>query len=300
MSGTSSSPLEEVALDDVDPERIDPADVRAALESPRPLVRQRGARVCASLAGEDVDTVRPFVDDLGKRLHDENPGVVQATASTLTEVASADPDAVADVLTDAAELADVDLAGVQLAGAELLAAVASQRPEHCVPVVGSLLDSLDRPMTTDEGESFAECIDDRATQRTVRQHEQEERKHEQVARELLANVVVAVAEDDPASVTDHVEAVAALTDTEDLVVRGAALDALALVAQTTPTAVDSVADDVVACLDAESNVVRARAVKTLGYLGDEQYADRLSQVAAADPDQDVAALADETAAFLRA
>lgn len=299
MSGTSDAPLEEVVLDDVRPERIDPADVRAALESPRPLVRQRGARVCASLAETDVERVRPFVDDLGQRLHDENPGVVQATAGTLTEVASADPDAVAGVVTHAAALADADLAGVQLAGAELLAAVATQRPTHCVPVVGTLLDSLDRPMTTADGESVADCIEDRATQRTVRQHEQEERQHEQVARQLLANVVVAVADADPDAVADHVEAVAPLTDHEDLVVRGAALDTLALVAQTTPTAVDPVADDVVACLDAESTVVRARAVKTLGYLGDEQYVEPLRQVAAADPDQDVAALADETATFLQ-
>ena len=56
MTGRSDAPLEGVVLDDVDPESIEPTELRAALESERSLVRQRGARVCATLAAGPITT----------------------------------------------------------------------------------------------------------------------------------------------------------------------------------------------------------------------------------------------------
>jgi HEAT repeat protein len=287
-------------LHDVTPESVDSSAVLAALAADRAPVRQRGARVCETLAADDVDAVRPFVDALGRALHDDDPGVVQTAAAALTEVTTTDPDAVTGVLDDAATLADATLGGVQVAGAQLLAAVARQRPSHCTPIVGTLLDRLASLPATDDGQSVAACVDDRVTQRTIQQHEQVERQHEQVARQVFANVVVAAAEADPSAVSGHVETVAELTTVEDPVVRGAALDVLAAVGQESPCAVDPVADVVVACLDADEHVVRARAVQTLGHLQDERHVDVLREVAETDSDEDVAALADETAAFLDA
>ncbi|WP_254273138.1 HEAT repeat domain-containing protein [Haloarcula marina] len=298
MSGTSQTPLREVAANDVTPESVDPAEIRAALDADSAPVRQRGARVCTTLAEDDTDSVRPVVDELGRALTDENPGVVQTAAAALTQAATADPAVVVETLDRAAALADADLGGVQIAGAQLLATVAKQEPAHCTPVVGTLLDRLGRPPASDDDESMAACVGDEITQRTIREHEEEEQQHERVARQVFANVVVAVAEAEPSALVDHVDTVADLTTAEDLVVRGAALDVLGAVGSESPSAVDPVADAILACLDADVGVLRARAVRTLGFLDDAQYADALSDVAATDPDDEVAAFAAETAAFL--
>lgn len=300
MSGTSHAPLQGVVPQEVTPESVDSAAVLAALEADRTTVRQRGARVCVTLASEDIDAVRPFTDALGRALRDDDPGVVQHAAAALTELATADPEAVGGVRPYAATLADSPLGGVRIAGAQLLAAVAQQRPALLTTVVGELLDRLASPPARDDVDSVADCVDDRATQRTIQQHEQGERQRGRVARQVVANVAVAVAEADPDAVAGHADTVATITTDDDPVVRGAALDILAAVGQKSPDAVDPVAAAVVACLDADERVLRARAVKTLGHLNDERHVDVLREAAETDPDEAVADLADETAAFLEA
>lgn len=297
MSESSHHPLDGVDIDDVTPESVEGSAVRAALQADSAPVRQRGARVCLTLAEHDVDAVRPLVEELGQALTDENPGVVQTAAAALTEVATTDPLAVADVLDHVAALATSELGGVQLAGAELLASVGKQRPTLCEPIVGTLLDSLSQSSPSDD-ESVAACVDDQVTRRTIQQHEREEQEYQAVARQIFANVVVAVADAEPSAARDHVETLASLTTAEDLVVRGAALDALAAVASDTPSAVAPVADTVVACLDADEEVLVARAIQTLGHLEDEQYAEPLRDVATTATDDEIATFAAETASFL--
>ena len=299
MSEPSGSPLGGVALDDVTPEAIDRDEVRAALTSSRAHVRQRGARACERLVEADVDAVRPLVGELGRALTAENPGVVQSAASALTAVAEADVTATAEVIEQAASLADADLAGVQLAGAQVLAVVARERPEYCTSVVGTLVGSLGKPLPVTEDDSLAESVADWETRQTIRQHEQEERQHASLARQLVANVVVAVAEAAPAAVTDHAEAVARLTDHDDPAVCGAALDTLGAVGREHSPVVAPFTDRIVACLDADESVLRSRAIRALGYIGADDAVAALETTAETDPNDDVAAFADETAAFLR-
>lgn len=299
MTEQSEPPLGDVTLDDVAPETIDTDEVRAALTSSRAHVRQRGARACERLVEADVDAVRPLVADLGRALTAENPGVVQSAASALTEIAEADVAAVESVVQQAASLADADLAGVQLSGAQVLAVVGRERPAYCSPVVGTLVESLGQPLPTTADDSLAESVDDWETRQTIRQHEQEEQEQASLARQLVANVVVAVAEADPAAVTDHVANVADLTDHEDPVVRGAALDTLGAVGREYPSAVTPFTAAVVACLDADESVLRSRAIRALGHVGAADCVEALETTAESDPNDDVAAFAEETAAFLR-
>lgn len=298
MSGSSHSPLDSVVLTDVTPATVDETEIRAALDSSQPLVRQRGARACATLAADDPESVRPFVDDLGAALCDDNPGVAQTAASALQDLASADAAAVAGVLDQTAALVDADLGGLRVAGAQLLATLASERPGDCLPAVETLLDSLGRPPRGTDDAALAACVDDSVTRRTIADHEQEEQRHETLARQLVANVLVSVADVRPESIGSHVEAVAALTDDDDPVVRGAALDVLAAVARDNPEAVAPVAESVLACLDGTAPTLRARAIRTLGFLDDDQYADQLRTLAETDTDAEIATFAAETAAFL--
>ncbi|QGA83657.1 HEAT repeat domain-containing protein [Halomicrobium sp. LC1Hm] len=301
MSGTGRSSLEAVVLGDGSLDSVERVAIRDALDADAAAVRQRGARACEMLAADDIDAVRPLVDDLGQALTDENPGVVQTATSALAEIATTDADAVTDVLDVVATLADADLGGVRLAGAQLLATVATQQPAHCTPIVGALLDALDRPPAHGDGDhSIAGTVSDQITSRTIRQHERDEQQHERVARQILANVTVAVADEAPSAIAAHVEAVADLTTAEDLVVRGAALDVLGSLGRESPSSVEPVGDAVVACLDAEVPTIRARAIRTLGFLDEPRYADVLRDTAASETDDNIAAFAEETAAFLDA
>lgn len=299
MTGRSDSPLESVVLDDVAPETIPAGEVRAALESERSLVRQRGAHVCVALAAEDVDRVRPFVDELGSVLHDDNAGVRQTAASALQEIAAVDADAITGVIDDIVVLTRSPLPDIQLAGAELLAAVATERPSECAPVVGELLQSLENPRATGDSDSFAAHVESRETEKAIQQRDRESREYGRQARQIVSNVVVAIADERPEAVADHVETVADLAATDDEIVRGAALDALGALARESPAVVRPVAEGVLPALDAEASVVRARAIRLFGFLGEEEYADALETVAETDEDEEIAAFADETASFLR-
>lgn len=298
MSGRSDAPLEGVVLDDVDPGSIAPAELRAALESERSLVRQRGARVCAALAADDVDRVRPFVDELGAVLRDENAGVVQTAAAALQEIAAIDAGAVVPVLDDLVVLVGSDHPSIQLAGARLLGDVAEERPADCVPVLGDLLDRLKDAPVTAGNDSYAAYVEDRGTKEAIQQRERESQEYEQHARQLASNVVIAAANADPAAVADHAEGFADLAVTDDVVVRSAALDALGTLAQESPESVRPHVSVAMTALDAEATVVRARAVRLFGFLGDDEYVEVLERVAESDPDEEIATFAGETASFL--
>lgn len=298
MTGRSDAPLEGVVLDDVDPKSIEPTELRAALESERSLVRQRGARVCATLAADDIDRVRPFVEDLGAVLHDENAGVVQTAASALQEIAALDVDAIAPIVDDLATLVGSDLPSVQLAGARLLGDVAAERPADCVPVVGDILEGLADPPITAGDDSYAAYVEDRGTQEAIQQRERESQEYEQHARQLASNVVIAAANARPAAVADHAETLADLAATDDVVVRSAALDVLGTLAQESSEVVRPHTAVAVAALDAEASVVRARAIRLFGFLGDEEYVETLERVAESDTDDEIATFAAETASFL--
>jgi hypothetical protein len=299
MAGTRDAPLADVTLEDVTPETLDRDEVRAALTSSRAHVRQRGARACERLVEADVDAVRPLVGELGRALTAENPGIVQSAASALHEIAETDVTAVEGVVAQAGRLAGSDLAGVQVAGAQILAVVARERPEYCTSVVGSLIESLGSPLPVTRDDSLAEAVDDWETRRTIRHHEREERQQATLARRRFANVVVAVAEAHPAAVTDHVADVAELTAHGDPVVRGAALDTLGAVGREQPSAVVPFTEAVVACLDADESVLRSRAIRALGYLDTADGVAALEATAETDPNDEVAAFAEETAQFLR-
>ncbi|ELZ26364.1 hypothetical protein C475_09097, partial [Halosimplex carlsbadense 2-9-1] len=108
----------------------------------------------------------------------------------------------------------------------------------------------------------------------------------------------AAAEGDPETAADHLDALVGLFDTPDVTVIGAAIDAVSEIAQADPDAAAEAYDALVACLNHTNDTVRARAIRALGYLGDDRAVDPLEDRARVETDEDVADLAEETAAFL--
>lgn len=303
MSDGSPAPFAEVEPESVSPGTVDAAELRAALAADTAVVRQRGVRAAAALAGRDADAARPFVDDLIDRLDDESLAVARFAATALVPVSEEYPDDFAGSLDPVVTLAESDLGGIRGLGASILGNVVVDRPADCRPYLDRLLAVLnDAEGTLSQSDLQFEFSDeqsiDTGTRKALAKQNEEEAQMRIAAMGILANVVVAIAEADPESVRDDLDEVAVLLAHDDPTVAGAALDVFCEVAQVDPDATTAHVDAVADCLGHVDASVRAKAIQTLGFAGDPSVVPRLREVAAEDEDDDVRDLAAETADFL--
>ncbi|WP_415378481.1 HEAT repeat domain-containing protein [Halosimplex sp. TS25] len=303
MSDGSSAPLTGVDLESLTAADVDDEEVRAALESDDPTVRQRGTRVCSVLGARDADALRPLADDVLARLDDDSLAVSRHAGTALVSLSEVHPDSVRGDLDPVVGFAESDLGGVRMVAARVLGNVVVDHPDAVAPyvdrLVGAVADSEGTYAQSDleEHVEAARAADDVATE-NVMQANKEEAQKRVVSRAALANVVVAVAEDDPGAVVGLVDELAALLDDPDPNVVGAALDTLNAVAEDDPDAVAPAIDPIVDCLQQDDEMLRARAIRTLGFAGATGTVDRLRDVAESDADEDVRDLAAETADYL--
>ncbi|QLK26337.1 HEAT repeat domain-containing protein [Natrinema zhouii] len=298
MTMDSSVPLDGIDPESITRDDIDDAELRAALSSSDPLVRQRGIDVCETLAEEGVDAVRPVLDEVASLANDDNSPIALRAITVLRTVAERDPGALEGRLTDLVDTAGADIVDVQLTGSTVLAALVVERPDLVAPFVRQLLEGIRVTEPDPQGEDLSDVVTDEVTRRTIQDHEDEERKRRISARQTLSNVVVAAIESEPQSAFDAVDALVALLDDAYPAISGGAIDALAQLAAAKPAVVAPVRDRLIDCLDDDSVVVRARTVRALGHLGDDAAVPKLRDVAATDANRDVRELADETANFL--
>ena len=304
MTTNSTNPLTDVDPDSVSAGDVDPDELRAALASPKPLVRQRGVDACESLAETDLDAVRPLLDEVAALPADDNAAIGLGAISALDAVRDADPAALDGRLGGVVAAAGDEIVDVQLTTATLLAKLVVERPDLVAPHGRDLAAALRATEPSEETEEYAEFVDHRATRQTLVEHDREERERRISARRTLVNVVVAVAETEPGAALDavdstgSVDALAALTDDTDPEVAGGAVDALGHLAATDADAVAPVAGRLTDALDHDRPSVRARAVQALGRLGDPEAAERLTAVAESDENEEIREIAAETAAFL--
>lgn len=298
MSMNSTEPLSGSDTGSVTTGDIDDAEVRAALDSSNPLVRQRGVEVCEALADDDVDAVRPLLDDVASLPDDDNAAIAMRSISVLTESAADDP-AILDGRLDALVAAlSSDIVDVQLTGATLLGKLVVERPDLVAPYTRKLAAAL-RATEPDEGiEEYGEFVDDPETRRTLAEHEREERKRRVFARRTLVNVVVAVTETGPEPALNAVEELAALVNDIDPGVAGGAVEALGQLAMEDDDAVAPVSNRLLTSLDHDRSSVRARAVQALGRLGDDAAVSKLRTVAGEDENEAIREIAVETVDFL--
>ncbi|MFW6382436.1 MAG: HEAT repeat domain-containing protein [Haloferacaceae archaeon] len=302
---TDTDPLGGVDPDSVTASEVDESAVRSALDSSRPLVRQRGVEVCEALAADDVEAVRPHLDAVAPLAGDDRAVTALRAIAALDAVAEAAPGALDGRLDGVAAAAGSDIVDVQLTGATLLGKLVVERPALVAPHARELASGLRATEPRGEAEEYTEFVDHPATRQTLIEHDREERERRVSARRTLVNVVVAVVETETESVLDAVDDptalvddLAALTDDTDPGVVGGAVDALGHLAATDGDAVAPVADRLLAALDHERSFVRARAVQAIGRLGDPDAAARLSAVAETDENEEIREIAAETASFL--
>lgn len=298
MTTDSSNPLDGIDPDSVTLEDLDEAEVRATLSSSNPLVRQRGVEVCETLAETDVDAVRPFLDEVASLATDGNAAIALRAIAVLDATADAEPAALDGRLADLVGATASDIVDVQLTSATVFGKLVVERPDLVAPHVRELIEAVRVTEPDSQICDPGDVVDDPVTRRTIREHEEGERRRRISGRRTLINVVVAVTEEEPRSAFDVVDELVTLLDDVDPGVCGSAVDALGELAVANPDAVAPVADRLIECLDHDRTVVRARAVRALGHLGDDAAVPKLRTVAETDDDETVRELAEETAEFL--
>lgn len=302
MPTDASKPLDGINPESVAPDDIDDETLRSALESSNPLVRQRGLQTCRTLVETDVDHVRPVLDEIASLAADKSSVALPATG-VLNAVVEDEPDALEadgrlDGLVDAA---GSEIVNVQLNAATAFKKLAMERPDLIAPHVEGVLEAVRDTEPDPTPSDYSEVIDDEETRQTIYEHESAERQRRVAGRRTLVNVAVAVAESEPAATSDALddaERVAALFDDEDAIVAGAAVDFLGELAAEEPTAVAPVRDRLLGCLDHDAVVVRVRTVRALGHLGDDAAVPKLRELAETESDEEIRALASDTADFL--
>jgi len=298
MTDEESAPLEGVdtgseALDDEDR-----AQIRAALTSETNIRRNEAAQALSQLAERDPSTVRPFVDDLLPLLDDDRNAVAQQAGTALLGVAREYPADLADSVPAVFGLIEREFNSLELLGTQIVVQVVLNEPEAVTPHLDRIAAVLDGRSPAYETTDGIDMVDDEEARQTMLEHDKQEHQLLVQSQGRLANVVTAAAEGDPETAADHLDALVGLFDTPDVTVVGAAIDAVSEIAQADPDAAGEAFDALVACLNHTNDTVRARAIQALGYLGDDRAVGPLEDRARVETDDDIADLAEETAAFL--
>lgn len=298
MTDEESAPLEGVdtgpgALDDEDR-----AQIREALTSETNIRRNEAAQALSQLAERDPSIVRPFVDDLLPLLDDERNAVAQQAGTALLAVVREHPEDIADSVPAVFGLLEREFNSLELLGTQIVVQVVLSEPEAVAPHLDQIAAVLDGRSPAYEATDGIEDVDDEEARQTMLEHDKQEHQMLVQSQGRLANVVTAAAEGDPETAADHLDALVGLFDTPDVTVVGSAIDAVAEIAQADPDAAAGAYDGLVACLNHTNDTIRARAIQALGYLGDDRAVGPLEDRARIEPDEDIADLAAETAAFL--
>ena len=297
MTDEQSAPLEGVdigsgQLDDDERRRI-----REGLTSETNIRRNEAARTLTILVEEDPSVVRPFVDDLLPLLEDERNVIAQQAGTALLGVARDHPEDFVESVPTVLSLLERDFNSLELLGTQILVQVVLERPDVVSPHLDRITAVVaDRSPAFDAGD--VEVVDDEDTRKTVIEHDKEEHQMLIQSQARLSNVIVAAAEGDPESAVDHLDSFLELFASPDATVVGAGVDAVAEVAKVDPDAAASAYDGLIAALNHDHDSVRVRAIRALGHLGDERAAGPLEDLARATDDEEIADLAEETAAFL--
>lgn len=284
----------------------DPADdvpvetLRSGLQSDDGGVRLHAANVASFVPREEVETLKAVLPALIDCLDDDKRVIVYQSTIALSLVAEDEPELLEDTVPRLVELLEHDLSLARTMAAKCLGHVALDHPEYFADQVDELVAATATAPTEVIDPDHIENPDlDRAQRETLRGIEREEGVREQFAREITANLLVELAEYDPALLEPHTETLADLLSGENVPVTTAIADVVAAMAREEPAVVDDAVEPLCAVLDHVDERLVATAVSALGFIGDPAAVDPLRELADDEErDEDLRDLATETADFL--
>lgn len=284
----------------------DPADdvpvetLRSGLRSEDESVRLHAANVASFVPREDVETVKAVRDELFDLLTDDLGVVVYQATIALSLIAEDEPALLEPAVSRLVELLDGTHRSAATISATALGHVAVSHPEFLVDEVEELLATTARqPGAVFDDEAVEEQKRKHPKRKQLRYVNREERSRRQHARLVTANLLVEVAEYDPALLVPYADDLASLLRVDDVAVATAIADVVATVAPEDRAAFASAVDPLVDRLDHPDDVFVATAVTALGFVGDPAAVDGLRALADDDGRAgDLRDLAAETATFI--
>lgn len=292
-------------LKGVDPETFSVGDVPvdvilSGLESDDNLVRKRAATLNAALAAEDVDLVLDHVDLMLDLLDDERAVVVRETVVALMWVAEEHPEALENTVGDLVGVLRHDLPLIQNYGSQAVRLLAAEHPEWFVPHVEALLDVIeDERMNQLTEDDLAKM--DQETAEQYRGLDREEDKRHMATRTVAGHVVIEAADVDPEAVAPYADRLIDLLTHDSLGTRTWSAATIGNLAQYDRNLVTGAVAPLCDMVDNSDEMAAANAITALGHVGDERAVEPLRDATADDGvDEDVRALASETADFLEA
>ena len=292
-------------LKTVDPETFSVGDVPvdlilSGLESDDNMVRKKAATLNAALAAEDVDLVLDHVNLMLDLLDDERAVVVRETVVALMWVVEEEPDALENAAGDLVGVLQHDLPLIQNYGSQAVQLLAAERPEWFVPHVDAVLDVIEDERMNQLTEADLAKMDQETAEQYQGLDREEERRH-MATRTVAGHILIEAADVEPEAVAPYADRLVDLLSDDSLGTRTWSAAAIGNLAEYDPDLVTDAVEPLSEMVDNPDEMAAANAITALGHIGDERATDSLRDAAADDGlDEDVRALASETADFLDA
>ncbi|QIB73908.1 HEAT repeat domain-containing protein [Halogeometricum borinquense] len=297
MSTTES--ITELDVDDVSPGDVAIPTLRAALADDENLVRDRAAAVCVTFADEDVEVVLPLLPAIITAARDENVNVALKAVTVLNVVAQQRPTELKETTETLATLLTHDLPRVQLFAAKAVQTIGAEHPEwftsHPEPLLEALRADITDP-TSEATELTGTMADPLQRQFAAVSHGEQFQQYSVQA--TAGNLLIEIADRDPAAIAPYAPAIMDALTAEDLNVVACAAEILGRIGQMETVDTAELVPPLVECLDSESEVVAARAITALGHIGSATAVEPLRSAAKRYDNGDLRELAVRTADWL--
>lgn len=302
MSNATNHEIMTVELEDgVPTSDVPPATLRSGLESDNDIVRTQAATVAAGLSETDPESVTAALPALFDGLDDDQRVVIYQSMLALSNVAEDEPERLEPAIERLVELSLHDLPLIRTLSARILGFVALENPSLFTEYVDTLVEATaEEPSNVLDPEALDEAVQNHDRREALDNVNREGRTQQVLAREIIINLLVEVAEYEPAQLKPHVPTLIELLPDDDVNVVTGSIDILATLAEDDPATVADAVGPLCDLLDHRDDSVVANAISALGFIDDPDAVGPLRTLAQGDSDRDeeLLALADETADFI--
>ncbi|RQG94238.1 HEAT repeat domain-containing protein [Natrarchaeobius chitinivorans] len=282
------------------PGNVDVTAVEPLLDADDGYVRHTALRTLALVASENPDQVLPVVETVRSRV-DDSYAVASSTAMViLSFVGETNPAEVRPVVPEIVDRLDNPSPGYRFRAASALVPLADPSPEVVVDYADDLADLLvDTPVVSSiRNDALEEENLNPGRIKTMEKARSRDRGRSIAYREILAHLLVCVADADPAAIVDRLDDVAEELPESKQPVRQALVEVFRHVAESNDVDVSVPIDPLQDLLEDDDPTVQARAVRTLGFAEATETIPALRALAERDGNETVSELARETADWL--
>lgn len=271
---------------DEDPAAVDIEHVEEFLTAEVGEHRNTALKILVVVAQEEPDRVVPIAGSIIDRLDDDYLVASGMATMAVGVLAKHQPDAVRPAVPDLVEKLDHETPLYRFRAAGAIAPLLEAYPEDFAQYGDEIIDVLvEGPRVSDTLEEMGQPSD--ASERDMYEQYtkllQEDRMRDEGVREILVNVLVEIAKEEPEIPAQRISDLVRLLEDQSPPVRGGAIEVVRHVAENDLAAAESTIDTLLERLNDEQLFVRARAIRTLGFIEATEAIGPLREMAESPP-----------------